>query len=409
MTFFKRRHFLKALTVGSVAAALPKAGTAMEMLGRDLPDDDAFSLLTPPYLQHLAMDGVTVCWITDKPAFSHVEYWPADAPQDVKIQHTVKDGLVLANNRINKIRLSGLKPGQSYAYRVVSKEIVEFKAYSKTFGSTVTSETFSFRTVDPDSKTAALLVMNDVHDRPHSFAVLESLYGSKDYQEVLLNGDTFDYQTGEQQLIDHLIKPCTALFASNKPFMLMRGNHETRGDFAYALGQYFENIDDTAYFAFTRGPVFFVALDTGEDKADDADAYHGMAKFDEFREKQAAWLKTVLESAEAKKARYRVVLMHIPPYHSGDWHGTMHCQKVFGPVLANGQVDLVISGHTHRYGVHEAQKDHPYPIMIGGGPKEGQRTIVKVEANQDGLEAQLILETKETVGRVLLKPRQLRG
>src|SRR5690606_7179208 len=161
-----------------------------------------------------------------------------------------------------------------------------------------------------------------------------------------------------------------------------------------------ENINDNAYFAFTRGPVFFVALDTGEDKTDDDDAYHGMAQFDLFREKQAAWLKDVLQSDEAKRALYRVVIMHIPPYHSGDWHGTMHCRRVFGPVLAEGNVGVVISGHTHRYGIHTAQEDHSYPIIIGGGPKEGQRTIIKVEANQSVLEAQLILETNELIGRV---------
>jgi hypothetical protein len=136
MTFFKRRHFLKALTVGSVVAAMPKTGTALEMLDQPLLKEETFSLLTPPYLQHLKTDGVTVCWITNKPAFSHVEYWLTDAPQDVKIQHTVRDGMVLANNTINKIRLPDLEPGQSYSYRVVSKEIIEFKAYSKTFGPT---------------------------------------------------------------------------------------------------------------------------------------------------------------------------------------------------------------------------------------------------------------------------------
>jgi len=393
MTFFKRRNFLKALTIGSVAAAMPKIGTASDkMLPKSIQADE-FSLLTQPYLQHLATDGITVCWITNRRAFSHVEYWLADKPQDVKIQQTIKDGMVLANNTVNKIRLTGLRPGHSYGYRVVSKEIVEFKAYAKTFGATLKSADFTFQTVDPNSHTAALLVMNDIHDRPNSFGLLEGLYGSDAYQEVLLNGDTFDYQTGEQQLIDHLINPCTALFASRKPFMLMRGNHETRGDFAYALGQYFENINDNAYFAFTRGPVFFVALDTGEDKTDDDDAYHGMAQFDLFREKQAAWLKDVLQSDEAKRALYRVVIMHIPPYHSGDWHGTMHCRRVFGPVLAEGNVGVVISGHTHRYGIHTAQEDHSYPIIIGGGPKEGQRTIIKVEANQSVLEAQLILET----------------
>lgn len=407
MTYFKRRNFIKTLALTSAATLVGKSGLATEIIDRPASKGQStFAFLTAPYLQNRTQDGVTVCWITSGPAFSHVEYWPAEDPAKVQVARTVKNGLVLANNTINKIRVEGLQSNTSYGYRVVSKEIVKFEAYAKAFGATLSSDKFSFDTVNPSSPTASLLVLNDVHDRPHSFEVLERLYGSKQYEDVILNGDTFDYQTGEKQLIDHLINPCTALFASQKPFMLMRGNHETRGAFSYAMDDYFESIDKRAYFSFVRGPVFFVALDTGEDKPDGDDAYYGMAQFDPFREEQAKWLSEELNSEAAKKALYRVVIMHIPPFHSGDWHGAMHCRKVFHPVLENQNVDLVISGHTHRPGIHQTQAEHSYPIIIGAGPKEGQRTIIKVEADQSKLEANLIQETGETLGSVRLDPQR---
>ncbi len=406
MTHFKRRNFIKTLALGSAVTLVGNTGLAGQSSVKSVTNvQTGFAFLTAPYLQNRTEDGITVCWITSGPAFSHVEYWLTEHPEQVQIGQTVKNGLVLANNTINKIRLQGLEPNKTYGYRVVSKEIVKFEAYAKAFGGTLKSDDSSFQTVNPGSQTAALLVVNDIHDRPQSFEVLERLYGSKAYQDVVLNGDTFDYQTGEQQLIDHLITPCTRLFASQKPFMLMRGNHETRGAFSYAMDNYFENIDNRAYFSFVRGPVFFVALDTGEDKPDNDDAYYGMAQFDPFRQQQAEWLSKELDSEAAKKALYRVVIMHIPPFHSGDWHGTMHCRKVFHPVLESKRVDLVISGHTHRAGVHQKQAEHRYPIMIGAGPKEGGRTIIKVEADQQKLSAQLIQETGETLGSVILDPQ----
>ena len=42
----------------------------------------------------------------------------------------------------------------------------------------------------------------------------------------------------------------------------------------------------------------------------------------------------------SKKPPFRVVLIHISPYHSGDWHGTMHCREVFGPMLNKAKIDF---------------------------------------------------------------------
>ena len=101
-----------------------------------------------------------------------------------------------------------------------------------------------------------------------------------------------------------------------------------------------------------------------------------------------------------KKAKFRVVLIHISPYHSGDWHGTMHCREVFGPILNKAGIDLQISGHTHRYMTHESDKDHNYPIVIGGGPLEGKRTLIKVAADQKVLKLKMIRDDGEVVGNL---------
>src|SRR5690606_40943005 len=62
--------------------------------------------------------------------------------------------------------------------------------------------------------------------------------------------------------------------------------------------------------------------------------------FDQYREKQREWLKREIESPEFKSAAFRVVLIHISPWHSGDWHGTLHCREMFGPLLNQGKVNL---------------------------------------------------------------------
>src|SRR5690606_4267071 len=114
-----------------------------------------------------------------------------------------------------------------------------------------------------------------------------------------------------------------------------------------------------------------------EDKPDDHPVYAGIVDFDAYRQEQLHWLEREVQTHAFKKAPFRVVMMHIPVFYSGDWHGTMHCRQLFAPVFNRHGIDLCISGHTHRYGVHEPVKgEHNYPVIIGGGPKEGQRTLM---------------------------------
>ncbi len=247
----QRRKFLGHVSKAGLLSAIASSpfismAKGVNQLTANAEGDHIF--LTDPYLQAPAPDSMSIMWITNKLAYSWVEF--GEAGQPLSKAHEVTDGLVNAHNRINCIRLNGLKPATTYQYRVLSKEITDFQPYKLTYGETINSKTYQFTTPDPKAKEVSWLVMNDIHDRPASIPHLVKMNGNDPYDFVFLNGDMFDYQTDEQQLINHLIKPCTESFASEKPFMFVRGNHETRGKFARELGNYFSNIDDKYYFSF---------------------------------------------------------------------------------------------------------------------------------------------------------------
>jgi predicted phosphodiesterase len=264
----------------------------------------------------------------------------------------------------------------------------------------------SFTTADNKAKEVNWLVLNDIHDRPGSFGELLALNQQHPYEYIFLNGDMFDYQTDEQQLINHLINPCTEQFATTKPFVFIRGNHETRGKYAREIKNYFSNYGQGQYFTYQHGPVYGIALDTGEDKEDNSPVYAGIVNFDDYRKQQADWLQQQLQSDAARKSPFRVVMMHIPPYYSGEGHGTMHCRQLFDPIFNKYKVDLVISGHTHRYGVHPPVKgQHNYPIIIGGGPLAGKRTLMRVNANQSQIKVQMLGDTGLEVGNYVVNKR----
>ncbi|HEY1008882.1 MAG TPA: FN3 domain-containing metallophosphoesterase family protein [Daejeonella sp.] len=403
-----RRNFLahvsKAGLLTTVAGLLPGVSSAKSLLPSEKITNEVAGFLARPYLQMIGPHGINISWITGKLSFSWIEYGEG-SNLDKKAYHD-ENGFIDAYNRVNSVPLRNLKPETTYSYRIVSKEITDFKPYALKYGEIINTETFSFTTPKENPTNASWLVLNDIHDRPESISHLMKLNGADDYDYVFFNGDIFDYQTDEKQIIDHFLTPSTEAFATVKPFLFVRGNHETRGKFARDLKNYIGVRGEKGYYAYSQGPVFTIVIDTGEDKPDEHPVYAGIVKFDEYREEQAVWLEGVMKSDAYKKAKFRVVMMHIPPFHSGDWHGPMHCRKLYAPLFEKYKIDMVISGHTHKYGIHPPDHEHSYPVIIGGGPKDGNRTLIKVKADTKTLNMTMLKDDGTEIGQFQLKTKK---
>jgi len=349
----------------------------------------AVVFVTKPYLQNPSSDGMTVMWKTDSNCFSWVEYGETSTDLTGKAEAS-SCGLKACNN-LNKIRLTNLTPGTTYYYRVCSKEITDFQPYSVTYGNTIYSSVFSFITPGINETTTKMVIFNDIHNTTGSFEVLLGKVKATDYDFVFLNGDIESDMKDENRIID-MVNKCTSNFATTKPFLSSIGNHEKRGAFARCFQDYIAlPEEEQAYYTFTRGPVFFIVLDTGEDKEDGSSAYFGLTDFDAYRKEEAIWLENQLKSEAFHAAKYRIVLMHIPPYYSG-CYGSTQCGEIFNPIFNQYNIDMVIAGHTHVKGLHRASAstDHKYPILIGGGKDLGTRSIIKLTATETLLTAELI-------------------
>jgi predicted phosphodiesterase len=387
-----RRTFLKGgLLLGGLTLLRPSKVISSSVLA---PADD-FKIITGPYLQTNFGNSISILWITSRNSASWVEYGESPDKMDMKAYGKSELGLKPAG-RLNQVKLKNLKPGLTYFYKVVSREINDFQPYKLTYGETISSSTERFVNTNTSKDEVSFVMINDIHDRPKSIPQLLDLDKSNKRDFIFFNGDVFDYQTDEKQIIDHMIQPCVDYFAKNTPFVYVRGNHETRGVFARDFAAYFDHV---GYTSFTLGPVRFVILDTGEDKEDSHPVYAGIVDFDHYREEQAAWLEQEISRKEFKNAAFRIVLMHIPPRYSGDGHGAVHCTQLFEPLMNRGRVDLVLSGHTHQYKVHPpVQNRNSYPIIIGGGPRDGFRTLTKVSANSKNVQVNMIDDSGKEVG-----------
>ena len=390
-----RRNFLKhTLSLSALSALAPAT-----MLANETPDDSQPSIwkrnkfLTNPYLQNPTENSITIMWIVNVNSYSFVEY--GETKSMGSVAKTVKNGMVESNNTLNKIEISNLKPNTKYYYRAVSKEISKFNPYNIKFGKTISSEVYSFTTLDPNKKEVSMVIMNDLHDTPSSIEHLIGFADKDDTDFVFFNGDILSHTDSEKQVIGDLLKVCSDSFASEIPYYFVRGNHEIRGEHAREIDRYFDNPGGKLYYDFTMGDTHFTVIDTGEDKEDEHPVFAGLVEFDAYREEQLEWFKNEVSKSDSfVNAKFRVVLMHIPFLYSDNWYTTLQLRDMYAELFNKTKIDVCISGHTHEYKLREPGTvdnfTHNYAIVIGGGPKKGERTLTKLKANNNKLEISIL-------------------
>lgn len=327
-----------------------------------------------PYLCDMTHDGVTVVWTTSKPALSWVEASPADslnapALRQARYYQTVA-GRKLACRTLHAVRVRGLQPGTDYRYRIFSQEVQSWPDVNNvTYGKTLDADAsrrraYEFRTFPQAGSGCSFIVLNDIHGKAD---YMTRLCKSVDFSKlgfVAFNGDMSSSVESGEQLFKAYLDASVSLFATGTPILFTRGNHETRGVFADSLGDYFPGQDGRFYGIYRYGDVCILLLDCGEDKPDDHAEYNGLADYDAYRIEECEWLKRAVRSDEFLSASARIVLLHIPPMAEA-WHGSVHLNEFFVPVLNEAGIDLMLCGHDHAYSFRPAgEQGTQFPIVV---------------------------------------------
>jgi len=357
-----------------------------------------------PYLQAVTESSATVVWFMNKTCVSRVEYVPQDAPADSNAVLTAvasHHGLLDANAGLHKITLTGLKPGITYRYHIVSREIVKFDPYEVTYGDTIMEGPYRVQTWNPHKSEYSFCVINDIHEKTDRLNSLLNLVPWDATDVMFLNGDMIDHWTRENQVFDGFLDICVRRFAREIPFVYVRGNHETRGALARGLLDLFPTPSGRYYYAFRHGPVSFLVLDGGEDKPDSNKEYSGLVDFDAYRAEQTKWLRAAVQEESFRRSRYRIVFVHMPPSATNRAYGVSQLHTLWSPILNRSDINLAICAHTHRFArIEPVEWANHYPILVNAPD---------MMVHLDVSESRLGVTVKKTDGQVVdafeLKPR----
>ena len=390
------------LTMALVIGAVPP-GTATAAGSPGLPP------VLSPYLQKPTADGMTICLLAQGAQRVRVA-WAANAA--AVLTEVAASGMVIPGTpwTIWKTRLAQLERGTLYQYQV---------RYELPQGSKA-SPVYHFRTLDPQAKALRFAVFNDLHNRDQTLAALLRHVQPEDYEFSLLLGDCIadpSAAKGAGEVFRTWNAYLKLLDASNKPIIMVRGNHETRQDFAGRLALLFElpNLDATQQpdarqwqFTLCAGPVQLLAMDVGED--DNATtpekSYKRPKYWPTYRQRQAQWLPGHVVAKTAAAAPWQLFVSHIPLYNSSTWFSAS-ARHYWEPVLKDARLDLMLSGHDHDWRqLRQGRNGNPWPVLIGGGPSLNEGTVMLVAADDSTLHARMLAARD---GRLLTEFVSARG
>lgn len=303
-----------------------------------------------PYLQEVTTNAATIRFSTNYQGLSWVEV-KEKGKMKVSNHYESKEGLKNVST-FNTVNIYGLDENKDYEYRLCSKKLDKYIINRATFGDSIKSPWYSFKTLKKDDKNISFIALSDMHEQPQKMHNLLEIAGLNSADMVFYVGDMIGDYSGREHAFENFIDSSVCLFAKEKPLMIIRGNHETRNLEASDYSRLISMRNGKLYGVYKVGEIMFIILDMGEDKPDDHPYYDGLVDFDSYRKEQADWFKSVVESEEYRNSKWHIVLSHFPvvtPAGYATEYGMSSYADKFLSLFNKSCIDLIVSGHTHEY------------------------------------------------------------
>ena len=452
----KRRDFIKDSAILVAAAGAGNALKAAErsfapirmtedgMTGHDgnATDGDGKLITSAPMLQNYAEDSIGVAFAVGALANGYVLI--GEKP-DLSDARKIKCGgyrLTEISDKVSQIRVTGLKPSTKYFYKIGADRIHYGGGYDmKILGTEEDPRTYSFTTAGKASE-GHFCVINDTHVHWPGIKKTISKVNSLAPSCVIWNGDASNTQETIESQIEIFLDPKISAkdYASQIPYLLSPGNHDSRG----MANRHLERVwmyrqpeerssrdwDLGRNFAVRMGDVALIGLDTAEDKMDTNPIFAGLFNSAAYRLAQVDWLRDALKRKDIAKAPYLVAFCHIPLFDSrpesnpGDvapddkdpkythdfaiWQRT--CAELWTPLLEKAHCQLIITAHEHTYRRDDPTPGRSWTQLVGGGPKLDEKhfpTVIegKVEGGKLNVTVHNVL-TGQVEDQVSFAPRK---
>jgi hypothetical protein len=303
------------------------------------------TFITPPYLQDLRPDGLTIMWETDRPSTGRVEFW-----------NEQESGLTTATPQpsgfgttIHRCTITDLTPGTRYSYQSFLNDepgpggsftTAPTTPVDFTFGVWSDSQGSNHNAYPPDPYAPTTAMMQHMVTNGVQFGVAVG--------DMAENGASYD------DTRQFYLNRIPAGLGSDTPWFVAWGNHDSDANAVIRKFAHFPSYQRPGYtpgygsYSFNYANCHFICLDYASANAD-----------------LASWLETDLQSTANQNARFTFLFVHVPPYCELWIDGSSHYRNTLVPLMETYGVDACFSGHTHEYS--RGYLNDIYYCITGGG------------------------------------------
>lgn len=302
--------------------------------------------VTPPYLQNVKPDGITVMWELDAWAEAVVEYGP-DAGYGLEMP-----GIGMASGAgtvIYKCVLTGLEPDATYHYRVRV--------------GAVESPDGTFTTAPDGPGEFTFSVWSDSQGTNHG------AYGADPYEPTMsmfshMAGNGVDFGVGVGDLAEngasygdvrqYYLDRVALLLGQTAPWFVAWGNHDQGRNAVIRKFADLPSQDRPGFtpgygsYSFDHAGCHFICIDHATSGSD-----------------IAGWLEEDLRSPANAAAKFTFLFIHVPPYCELWIDGNASLRASLVPLMERYGVDVCFSGHTHEYS--RGYRNGVFYCITGGG------------------------------------------
>ncbi|MBO7417563.1 MAG: metallophosphoesterase [Bacteroidaceae bacterium] len=399
----KRRDFIKSSTLLAMATGMGNVAKAKEHSHSQGLSHEGKLIISAPMLQNYAVTSMGIAFAVSDLANGYVLV--SEHPDLSDARKVLCGGFRTTDitDRVQLIRLTGLKPSTTYYYKIGADRIEYKGGYSmKVLSNEEDEHIYNFTTAGEGSQ-AHFCVINDTHVRWEPFGLAINKIAELAPSCVIWNGDASNVEETIEAQIRIFLQPEIERsdYAASIPYLFCPGNHDSRGmanrhlDKVWMYRQPEErqsrDWDLGRNFAVRMGDVAMIGLDTAEDKLDTNPLFAGLFTSAPYRKAQVYWLSDALSKPEIANAPFLVTFCHIPlfdddphsnpgdvapadkdPQYSTDfanWQRT--CAQLWSPLLEQAGCQLVITAHQHRYRYFAPSNTRSWAQIVGGGPEMG--------------------------------------
>ncbi|QCV96198.1 purple acid phosphatase family protein [Acidipropionibacterium acidipropionici] len=295
-------------------------------------------LAAGPYLLGPRPDGLIIAWEADAAHEWTLDVWPEDRtasdPWERFPVHTRTEDIEGSTCTLLTAYVDGLSSGTRHEYRVGCD------------GSVVA--TGSFTTLRAEADRARLFLLSDSHMFTVSGRIEERIaaYGP----DFVVHGGDIPAGTGHQkeQYTQGWFAKISETLA-DVPFVYTPGNHDDGPYFDFYFGDQTQERSHDPFgrsYSLDHAGVHLAMVDSNSWGLSEMNAVNSGIPIDrEIRSRIDAtldWLREDLRSESARRARWRMVVLHHP-------YTDEFTNRLVVPVVEEAGVDLVIGAHLHEY------------------------------------------------------------